>query len=96
MTVRRLRKSLFNHFDPPCVAYSVEDVVVWLNLVPDIGRLAWRIREKLDVQLSPGIVEIITLPIVTFVPRHPELPRVPQGKDVGYASTTWPAGTARA
>ena len=96
LSVLKAVRNHFNHFDPPCLAYSVEDVVVWLNLVPDVGRLAWRIREKLAAQLSAGIVEIVTLPIARFVPRHPELPRVAQDKDVGYASTIWPTESAGA
>lgn len=79
-----------NHFDPPCFAYHVEDVVAWLNLVPDIGRLLWKIREKLDTQLSRGIVEIVTLPLASFVALVPELPRLPQPEDAGYRSTLWP------
>lgn len=80
----------FNHFDPPCIAYTVEDVVGWLNDVPRIGMLLWKIRAKLRSQLNPTIIEIITLPEVMFVPRNPTLPRVPQPRDVGYASTIWP------
>ena len=79
-----------NHFDPPCFAYHVDDLVGWLNLVPDIGRLLWKIRDKLDTQLSRGLVEIITLPMVTFVPLKPELPRKPHPEDAGYRSTLWP------
>jgi hypothetical protein len=90
----RLRtvRNHFNHFDPPCVAYTVEDVVGWLNDVPQIGRLAWRIRQKADAQLSIGLIEMIALPRVEFVPRVPGLPRVAQAKDVGYGSVAWPDG----
>jgi hypothetical protein len=88
----RLRtvRNHFNHFDPPCVAYTVEDVVGWLNDVPQVGRLAWKIRQKANAQLSVGLIEIVTLPRVEFVPRRPDWPRVPQPKDVGYGSVVWP------
>ena len=58
-----------NHFDPPCFAYTIEDAVNWLNFVPDIGRLLWRIREKLNAQITSKIVEIILLPKAEFVPK---------------------------
>jgi len=80
----------FNHFDPPCVAYTIEDLTGWLNHVPLIGRLLWKIRDKLDAQLSTGIVEIVALPLVEFVPMNPDWPRIPQPDDAGYASTVWP------
>jgi hypothetical protein len=89
----RLRavRNHFNHFDPPCVAYTVEDVVGWLNDVPVVGRLAWKIRERANAQLSTHLVEVIALPRAEFVPRDPNLPRVPQPNDVGYRSVIWPA-----
>jgi hypothetical protein len=89
----RLRavRNHFNHFDPPCVAYTVEDVVGWLNDVAQVGRLAWRIRLAAKAQLSTGLIEIIALPRVEFVPRVPALPRVAQATDVGYGSVSWPS-----
>lgn len=87
VVLKDLRNHL-NHFDPPCFAYTMEDVVSWLNRVPGVGRLLWRIRDKCDTQLSPGVIELVLLPIVKFVPRDPTAPRVPQGK-VGYRSTTF-------
>ncbi len=87
--LRAVRNHL-NHFDPPCVAYTVEDVVGWLNGVPQVGRLAWKIRERTDAQISIGLIEIVALPRVEFVPRVPKWPRLPQAKDVGYGSVVWP------
>lgn len=86
----RVVRNHFNHFDPPCVAYTVEDIVAWLNDIPAIGRLAWKIREKADTQLSAHLIEIIALPRAEFVPRRADVPRVPQPNDVGYASVVWP------
>ena len=80
----------WSHFDPPWLAYTMEDVVGWLNRVPGIGRLLWKIRAKLGVPLSKGIVEMITLPLVKFLLRDPTAPRLVQGNDVGYRSSTWP------
>ncbi len=38
----------FNHFDPPCVAFTMADVAGWLNLVSDVGRLIWKVRVGLS------------------------------------------------
>lgn len=87
IVLKNLRNHL-SHFDPPCFAYTMEDIVSWLNRIPDVGRLLWRIREKIQVQLNPSIIGIILLPPVDFVPKN-QHPRVPQPKDVGYGSTDW-------
>jgi len=86
----------WNHFDPPCVAYTIEDVVTWLNRVSDIGRLLWKMRIRMGAPLSKGIVEMITLPLVEFVPRDPSVLPLPQGPDVGYSSSTWPSAALSA
>lgn len=58
--IKELRNH-FNHFDPPCFAYSINDLVYWLNLIPDIGRLLWKIREKINEPITEEIISIITL-----------------------------------
>ncbi|MFH2108556.1 MAG: hypothetical protein ABII93_07805 [Chrysiogenia bacterium] len=87
-TVLKNLRNHLSHFDPPCFAYTMEDVASWLNRVSDVGRLLWRIREKIQVQLNSSIISIILLPPVDFVPKN-QHPRVPQPKDVGYGSTDW-------
>jgi len=62
LTVIKDVRNHWNHFDPRCHAFSIEDVVEWLNKVSDIGRLQWKIRRKMGAFLSRGIVERITLP----------------------------------
>jgi hypothetical protein len=79
----------FSHFDPPCVVISVEDAERWLNSVPSIAMLLWKIREKLDVQLSLGLIEMLLLPRVQLAPRNPTYPRFEQTKVCGYASSIW-------
>lgn len=85
--LKDLRNHL-SHFDPPCFAYTMEDAVSWLNRVSDVGRLLWRIREKLRAQISDPIIRIILLPQVEFRPRSMGT-RVPQPPNVGYGSTNW-------
>jgi hypothetical protein len=86
--LRGIRNHL-NHFDPPCVVLSVDDAADWLNRVPMIGDLLWKIREKLEAHLTPELVEILLLPIVKVNPRDPRMPRHKQANDAGYKSSTW-------
>jgi len=79
-----------SHFDPPCVAFTMADVAGWLNLVSDVGRFIWKMRMRMEAPLSKGIVEMITLPLVKFMPQDPSDLRLPQESDVGYISSTWP------
>lgn len=88
MVLKAIRNH-WNHFDPPCVAFTIDDVVEWLNRVPSVGKLLWRIRKKIGASLSKDIVEIIALPLVEFVPKDLTAQRLPQGNDVGYRSSTW-------
>jgi hypothetical protein len=78
----------FNHFDPPCVAISIDDAAYWLNCVPQIGCLLWKIRSKLEAQLTQELVEIVLLPAVKVNPKNPHLSRSKQAIDAGYSSTT--------
>ncbi len=80
----------FNHFDPPCVAYTLEDVVEWLHDVRSVGKLLWKIRQKARAQLNQGIIEIVMLPTVRLCPLDPGERRLPQPTDVGYRSSQWP------
>lgn len=83
----------FNHFDPPCVAFTMADVAGWLNLVSDVGRLIWKMRVRMKAPLNKGIVEMITLPVVEFLARDPSGLRLPQESEVGYMSSTWPSAS---
>lgn len=91
--LREVRNHL-NHFDPPCFAASVEDVTRWCNAIPNIGKLLWKIRSKLDEMLTQELVELILLPDVVFVPRPSNSPRFPQTDGVGYRSSCWPISEA--
>lgn len=90
--LRELRNHL-NHFDPPCVAYSVDDAARWLNLVPAVGGLLWQIRRCMDEPLSRLLVRWLLLRPVVVVPRDPSRPRPAQLPTAGYASTRWPPTT---
>ncbi len=77
-----------NHFDPPCFAYEVEDMVIWLNKVSKVGHLLLKIREAINHPISFGIIEIICLPQVKA---NPKLQTPKNFHDLsGYASSIWP------
>jgi len=87
--IRKLRNHL-QHFDPPCFSCTMEEAVRWLNAAQGVGRLNWRIREAIGSPLCPELIRLLLLPDVEFVPKSPEIPRVPQGPHSGYASCMWP------
>jgi len=76
----------FNHFDPPVMAYTIEDVASWLNMTTNIGMLLWKIREKLNCNISDEILSMILAPKILFRPRDPGKIRYKQKNDVGYCS----------
>lgn len=86
--LRELRNHL-NHFDPPCLAYSVEDAAGWLNLVPRVGELLWEIRKCMGEPLARDLVRWILQRPVGVEPRDRSLPRPAQLATAGYASTRW-------
>jgi hypothetical protein len=81
-----------SHFDPPCFAYTLLDVASWLNLIPALGRLLWKIRKKLGVQLTPPLVKMVLLPKVEIHEKHVRT-AVQTNQPSGYITSTWPAGT---
>jgi len=86
--LKNLRNHL-SHFDPPCFAYTLGDVASWLNLIPDLGRLLWKIRKRIGAQLTPRLVKMVLLPKVE-VHRNRVRAAVQQEQVSGYATSTWP------
>lgn len=82
--LRRLRNQL-NHFDPPAFAFHLEELVGWLNLVPAVGRLLWKIRDRMGTALTAELIQIILLPPVIFEPKDPTAPRASKTRGSGYA-----------
>ena len=79
-----------NHFDPPCFAFLLQEATRWINGVSDIGRLLWKIRQRLDEPLNQGIIRMITVPVVEFVPQFPEDTINSKTTEVGWRSSLWP------
>ena len=86
--IKDLRNHL-SHFDPPCFCCTLEEVKNWFNLIPDIGRLLWKIRQKLGIQLNVPIVELIMLPRVCFEPMNPSADRPHSSQGIGYQTSNW-------
>lgn len=86
--LRKIRNHI-NHFDPPCFAFTIEDIADWLSRLRDIGQLLWKIREKMDAPLSDNVISLALAPGVDAIPQDPGKRRHPQEKDMGYASSTF-------
>ena len=84
----RAARNHFAHFDPPCIAVSIEDVARWLSGASAVAWLLIKIRRCLGLPVSGPLVELAVAPPVEAVPRDPAQPRYPQ-KNKGYASSTW-------
>jgi hypothetical protein len=93
LRLKRVRNHL-NHFDPPVLAFSIEDVADWLSVSSDIAKLLFQIRLRAGAPLCVPLVELLLAPAIRFVPFDPAKQRVPQKAGVGYGSTTWDAPAA--
>ncbi|MBK8256232.1 MAG: hypothetical protein IPK82_26645 [Polyangiaceae bacterium] len=79
----------FTHFDPPCLAVSIDDVAEWLSNTPVLAWLLIKIRRCLGVPISGPLVQLAMAPRVLPVARDPQHERRPQPTDAGYLSSTW-------
>lgn len=86
--LKDLRNHL-NHFDPPCFCYTVEDVATWLNDIRAFAQISWKIRLAVGSPLSAPLIAMLLFREIVFVPMGPGK-RLPQPRDVGYGSTSWP------
>ncbi|NOU28836.1 MAG: hypothetical protein HOO96_13100 [Polyangiaceae bacterium] len=87
--IRELRNHL-QHFDPPCLSFTLEhDVVQWLNAMPLIAQLSWKIRQAIGSPLSGPLIRMLLAPAVEFAAEDPRRPRVAPAAGIGYASTRW-------
>ncbi len=78
------------HFDPPTLAFTIEDVASWLNATEGIARLLAAIRTRINQPLCDPLIRLLMARPVEWYPSDPGKRRVPQGVDVGYASSSRP------
>lgn len=78
-----------NHFDPPVLAFSIEDVARWLNSAGAIADLLLEIRNRVGEPPCEALVSLLLAPTVAWIPHDPGKRRVPQRRGTGYSSTCW-------
>lgn len=86
--IRRLRNHL-SHWDPPCLAFTLEEVASWLNAASAIGVMLWKIRRAVHAPLCEPLISLLLAPDVVFVPADPRRSRAPV-TTAGYRSVEWP------
>jgi len=87
MRIKDLRNHLV-HFDPPMLAFTIEDVADWLNATEQIARLLASIRIRINQPLCDPLIRLLLARPVEWYPSDPGKRRVPQGPEVGYASSS--------
>lgn len=90
-TLREIRNHLM-HFDPPCLVITIEEAVLWLNQIIDVGLILIKIRKAIGVEISSDLVDFILQKEAVFCPKHIGKPRKPLGhtSNEDYYSSTWP------
>jgi len=91
--IKDLRNHLA-HFDPPTLAFTIEDVADWLNASEAVAKLLVAIRERINQPLSQPLIQLLLARPVDWYPSDAGKRRVPQGAHVGYASSCWKSSTA--
>ncbi len=76
------------HFDPPMLAFTIEDVAEWLNATEQVARLLVSIRTRINQPLCDPLIRLLLVRPVEWYPWDPGKRRVPQGPGVGYASSS--------
>lgn len=88
MELKDLRNHL-NHFDPPCLVMTFEEIGKWLNQIVDIGFFLVKIRQALNLEVSEDILNLILQKDVIFIPEIPSNRIKLNSSEYGYQSSTW-------
>lgn len=78
------------HFDPPALAFTIEDVAGWLNATNSVAFMLAHMRQNLGEPLCLPLVSLMVAKPVDWYPFDPGKRRVPQSNRVGYASSCSP------
>lgn len=89
MRIKAVRNHLA-HFDPPALAFSIEDVAEWLNASHGVARMLAEIRNIVGQPVCTPLVALLVAKSVDWYAWDPGRRRVPQGEHVGYASSVKP------
>ena len=79
------------HFDPPTLAFTIEDVTAWLNASFGVAQLLAEIRHRIEQPLSIPLIALLLAREVDWYPSDAGRRRTPQRNDTGYASSCWPS-----
>lgn len=79
----------FNHFDPPCLVMTIEEIGKWLNQIIDIGYILLKIRHSLDLDSSEDILNLILQKDVIFIPEIRMERTKLVSSEFGYQSSVW-------
>lgn len=77
------------HFDPPVLAFTIEDAASWLNASTDIAMMLAEIRRNLGEPLCVPLVALMVAKDVDWYAHDAGRKRVSQTDAVGYASSCW-------
>jgi len=77
------------HFDPPILAFTIEDIAGWLNATESVARLLAAVRTRLRQPVSAPLIKLLLTRPVDWYPSDAGKRRIPQGTQVGYASSRW-------
>lgn len=86
--LKEIRNHL-NHFDPPTIAFHLEEVGVWLNQIKDIAKIIYDIRQKMEEPTSTKLMELLLQKDVIFIPEEEFKNRLPFDDNYGYESSKW-------
>lgn len=78
------------HFDPPTLAFTIEDVADWLNATHEVAELLACVRIRINQPFCDPLIRLLLARAVEWYPFDPGKRRVPQGPHVGYASSCRP------
>ncbi len=87
--LRELRNHMM-HFDPPSLVIPIEEAILWLNQIIDVGYLLIKIRNAIGVEVSLQLMNFILQKEAIFNPEARFANRLPFKKGEGdYATSTW-------
>ncbi|AFE06414.1 hypothetical protein COCOR_05502 [Corallococcus coralloides DSM 2259] len=85
--IKDIRNHL-QHFDPPCLAWTCEEMAEWLNHIRLVMQYIWRMRQCASAMPSLSLISLLLQKEAKFVPANPNKPRHPRGPAVGYPTTS--------
>lgn len=86
--LRKIRNHL-NHFDPPTIAFHIEEVKDWMNQIVDVANIVYLVRRTINVQTSSNLMTLLLQKKVIFIPEDSFKERLSVNNKFGYNSSTW-------